>query len=94
MSGLNKTLIPNFPTGLLLNSDKSDMSDEWKLYLQQLTQAIQQTVSSQGLRVPPNTAAQISQLTAPSASFSIMGDSDNNVLKVNLNGTIKTIATL
>lgn len=92
MSGLN--LIPNFPAGSLLNTNKDDLSDEWRLYLQQLTQAVQQTVSSQGIKVPPNTAAQIAQLTSLAGNFSIMGDSDNNVLKVNLNGTIKTIATL
>lgn len=63
----------------------------FKIFSQLFTQ-LQQNVGADGFVVSPQTAANIATFVNPD-NFTLIGDSTNNLLKVFLNGSLKTVTT-
>lgn len=94
-------LIPNIPPRqhelleVLTQPDGSKrymMHPAWHDFLSQLTIELQNNASNQGIVMPKQPAANFAFLN-PQKFGAIVYDSDNNVAKINLNGTFKTITT-
>lgn len=83
-------MIPNFSHAQLVNKD-GYLTPEWEQILSQLFQALQSNFNTQGCQMPKQTADIIAQLTDSSKQGAIMYDTDNHLLKANINGVIKTI---
>ena len=74
--------------------DKEGMlTPEWKSILTDLFATLQDRMSDEGLVMPSQPASNIALLTS-SDNGAMVYDSDNNVAKININGTFKTIQTV
>lgn len=94
-------LIPNIPpqqhelVQVLKQGDGTTrymMHPAWHNFFSQLMIELQNNASNQGIVMPKQPAANIAFLN-PQKFGAIVYDSDNNVAKINLNGTFKTITT-
>lgn len=93
-------IIPNFQNSRFVNKD-GYLTDEWQNIFQALITALQQNLSDEGFLVPQQSAANIAKLqTAFAASTNpatyngdLIYDSTNDLLKVNIAGTFKTVTT-
>lgn len=83
--------IPTFVTKKIAD-ENGNLTSEWQLIFDQLFSQIGVNLSNEGLVVPSQSSSNISLLTK-SLPFTLVGDSTNNVLKVNLNGIFKTVTT-
>lgn len=89
-------IIPHLPAENLMMkhpmTGEWDMHPVWKNFFDQLIFALQTNFSNQGVVVPQQPATNI---TAPiiNNAGQVVYDNTNHLLKVNLNGVIKTITT-
>lgn len=70
-----------------------DMHQDLVNYLGQLVQQLQANLSDQGYKVPQQDSATISVLNTAQSVGALLYDSETHELKVNINGTFKTITT-
>lgn len=68
------------------------LTQEWRSILQALFEGLQYQVSDEGLIVPSQSAANIALLTS-SPVGALVYDSDNDLAKINIAGSWKTITT-
>ena len=68
------------------------LTQEWRSILQALFEGLQYQVSDEGLIIPSQSAANIALLTN-SPNGSLVYDSDNDLAKINIAGSWKTITT-
>lgn len=71
--------------------DQHFIHEAWHGFFSQLTTALQNNFSNEGVTVPNQTTANIGALTTK--NFALLGDNETNQLKVILNGVVKTITT-
>ncbi len=86
MNGLN--IIPPFNIRQFTNKDGTLTTDAF-IFLSQLIQALQQTISTEGLKVPLQTTANIMTLNTTLSTSNILYDTETNEFKGNVNGTYK-----
>jgi hypothetical protein len=67
------------------------MHPDWHSFFSQLTTALQNNFSNEGVTVPNQTTTNIALLA--NKNFALLGDNEAHVLKVILNGVVKTITT-
>jgi hypothetical protein len=85
-------IIPNFENIQLV--DRNGMLTEaGQLLFQNLFSQLQLYISNEGLKIPQQTAANIALLNTSQSVGNLLYDSDNDLAKVNINGTFKTIQT-
>jgi hypothetical protein len=80
------------PRMRIANPDGTIHQDFHGLLSQLITQ-LQQNLSNEGYKMPQQNAANIAILNNTKSTGALVYDKDNHVLKVNLNGTFKTITT-
>lgn len=87
-------LIPDLPRSSIVDKDGM-LTHDWVLYFQQLTMVLQTVLSPEGIIPPKQTATNIASLvsTSPNLFGSILYDSTNDLAKINIAGSIKTILT-
>jgi hypothetical protein len=89
-----RTLIPSLPSTRMLVDANGKMTDDWYDFFSTLTNVLQNTLSLEGILLPPQAATEITRLDNNGKSQRrVLFDSTNNVAKVNLTGTFKTIQT-
>lgn len=66
-------------------------TEEFHNYMMLLNQALVQMLSNEGIKTPQQTAANITALNTAQSKGALLYDSDNDELKVNINGTFKTV---
>lgn len=81
---------PNIKTAHLDGS----MTPEMRNTLSQLFTSLQQILSDEGYKVPQQPTSKITQLNTANSVGNLLYDSDTHELKVNINGTFKTIQTV
>lgn len=86
----NKSIFPDMPRDKKIVDEKGELTANWDLYFQQLTQALQTNYKSEGIVVPPLPDTDITQLVGDASKNNILYDSTNNEFKGNVNGTWKT----
>lgn len=92
--------VPNFQNIQVIGKG-GFFTDEWQNMLQQLITQMQNNLSDEGFHIPQQTAANIAILQTqfaaspdPSAYNGVMlYDTTNDLLKVNIAGTFKTVTT-
>lgn len=89
----NIPLIPNLPYNTPLVDKHGTMHPIWNNFFNQFIGVLQRNLSTEGYLLPQQTAANISSLNTPNSTGALLYDSDNNLLKVNINGTFKTVTT-
>jgi hypothetical protein len=67
------------------------MHPSWHQFFSQLNSALQKNFSNEGIIIPNQSTANINLLT--NKNFAFFGDNQLHVLKVILNGVVKTITT-
>lgn len=91
-------LIPQVPLDTLMTkhpiTGEYDIHPSWRSFFNQITNALQNNLSNQGHKLPPQSSDVINTLIQPQNTGLLVYDSTNHVLKTNLNSVIKTIATL
>jgi hypothetical protein len=86
--------LPTLPREKLVTAS-GDIHPAWRSFHGQLLTYLQANLSQQGYKVPQLTPDQITQLEADSNTVNtLVIDSTNDVAKINLNGTFKTIQTV
>jgi hypothetical protein len=60
-------------------------------YLGQLVQQLQANLSDQGYLLPQQTSANIATLNTPQSTGAFVYDKETHEVKVNINGTFKTV---
>jgi hypothetical protein len=85
-------LFPNLPQDTMVMKD-GRMHPAWFQFFNDLTRALQTNFSLSGFLIPKQSTTMISGLTDAQDTGILVYDSTLNELKVNLNGTIKTITT-
>jgi len=68
------------------------LTPAFRAILQDLLQVLQYKISDDGFVIPSRTAAEIAQFV-DSPNGTMVYDSTNNLAKININGTFKTITT-
>ncbi len=86
-------LIPTSPKAPLLDMESKDLHPSWRNYFNELTIALQRTLSNEGIPLPQQSTSNINLLTGTQSIGAIVYDNTANVAKINLNGTWKTITT-
>jgi len=66
----------------------------WQQFFNQLVTQMQSNLSDEGYKLPQQTPANITTLQTPASTGAVLYDSTNHVMKVNINGTWKTVQTL
>ncbi len=84
--------IPNFIDSQVVDKD-GKLTDTWKQILSQLFAQLQGGLSEEGILVPQQKTENINLLTGEKNYGKLIYDSSTNKLKINLNGTFKTITT-
>lgn len=84
--------IPNFNDTQVVDKD-GFLTDAWRQTLSQLFSELQKGLSNEGVTVPQQTADNISIIQGNETIGNLIIDSTNNVAKININGTFKTITT-
>ena len=94
-------IFPDCPVSQKLVNEDGEIVPEWQLFFQQLVQALQTNFGPEGIVTPQQTAANISTLQSQFAASAnpsqyygnLLYDITNNLLKVNIAGTFKTVTT-
>lgn len=84
--------IPNFIDTVVVDKE-GRLTNEFKQILIQLFTQLGINLSDEGFKIPEQTSANISLLNNINSKNRLIVDSDTNQLKINLNGTFKTITT-
>lgn len=82
-----QSIIPNIPRESILVDKQGNITHSWKLFLDQLTTALQTNYKPEGLFIPSQTTANINLLTGQPSYNNIIFDSTANLFKGNINGT-------
>lgn len=78
------SIIPDLPrTPIALNKDGTFVP-EWKLFFDQLIQALQTNFKAEGTVLPQQSASNIALLTGSASKANILYDSTNDVFKGNV----------
>lgn len=96
-----QALIPDLPRQHPMVDKNGMINDYWALFFDNLTSVLQNNYSNEGILVPQQTAANISNLNATQpnppdganvrlSNANILYDSTNNEFKGNINGVWKT----
>lgn len=83
-------MIPSFMQMKIANEDGAP-TDEHRRFLEQLTQTLQGFVSNEGVKTPQQTTANITALNTQQSIGALLYDKETHELKVNINGTFKTV---
>ena len=83
---------PNLNKMQVANPDGS-MHSELRNFLSQLLLGLNTSLSDEGINIPAQSALNIVTLNNIKSNRNIIYDSDNQVAKININGTYKTIQT-
>ena len=83
-------IFPDMPRETPMVKEGGFMSDEWQLYFDQLTVALQTYFKPEGIVVPPLTSSQIALLTGAASDGNIIYNTTIPALQGNINGTWKT----
>lgn len=85
--------IPNLPSGRKIADDDGNINDEWLGFFEQLTIALQQVISDEGILLPGQDATNVLSLNTDKSIRKILFNTTDNVAQVNLTGTFVTIQT-
>lgn len=83
-----------FPPGIKVADKEGAPTSEFTNFMNALLQQMQQKLSSNGYQFPEMTAAQVATMTGQEKRFLVVGQTDDNTLRVNINGVIKEIPTV
>jgi hypothetical protein len=83
--------IPSVPPHPLIVPDSGNLHPAWRGYFDQLTMLLQQNLSNEGYKIPQQTTANVTALNTAKSTGALLYDSDTDELKVNINGTFKTV---
>jgi len=84
-------IIPNFVDEKIVDKN-GNLSDSWKQIFSQLITQLQKNLSNEGHVVPSQGTTNIATIFAdPDKSGALLYDKDTHQLKVNVNGSVKTI---
>jgi hypothetical protein len=100
-----KSLFPDIPRDEPFMDKSGNLNPQWLNYLIMQNDALQNYFSPEGYQIPNRTSAEIAQLTETPvdpptgagtrvSNNNLIIDSTNNELKINLNGTWKTVLTM
>lgn len=78
------TITPDLPRSPQIIDERGFLKADWKLFFEQLIQALQNTFTPEGIAFPQQTAANIAQLTSVNSLGNILYDTTNNVFKGNI----------
>lgn len=87
---MTKPIIPNFMQMKMVD-ENGHATPEFHNYQTLLNQALQNMLSNEGIKTPQQTADNITALNTTKSTSALLYDSDNHELKVNINGTFKTV---
>lgn len=79
------SIIPDMPRDDLLVDKQGYITTPWRLYFQQLTQALQTVISTEGLQISTQTTDDIDILTSDASLYRIIYDTTANTFKGNIN---------
>jgi hypothetical protein len=83
-------IFPDLPRMTPFMDERGMMHPLWQFYFDQLTLALQTQFKPEGYVIPPQTAANIANLTGVQSNNNIVYDSTNNHFKGNIAGIWKT----
>jgi len=83
-----QAIFPDLPRSALVDKN-GNMNDDWRLYFQHLTMALQTNFKPEGIVVPPKPTTEINDLTADESDHNIIYDNTTDEFKGNINGTWK-----
>lgn len=78
------SIIPSLPRDPQIIDKNGQLTAHWKLYFEQINQALQTNLKSEGFVMPQQPATNISLLTAEASLANILYDSTNNIFKGNV----------
>ena len=78
------SIIPDLPRSINVVDKSGQLAPDWKLFFEQLIQALQTNFKPEGTVIPQETASNIALLTASASLANIIYDSTNNVFKGNV----------
>jgi hypothetical protein len=78
------SIIPDLPRSPVVIDKNGNLAPDWKLFFEQLTQALQTNFKPEGILFPQQTAANIALLTGISSKGNILYDSTNNTFMGNV----------
>ena len=86
---------PSYVNGKVLDKSGVNFSPDWNIYFSQLTQQLQNNFSNEGVTMPAQTTANLTNLVAQDTdgllNNKLVVDSDTGDLKFIQNGVIKTV---
>lgn len=85
-------IIPQVPTENIMDENGS-LHPVWQNFFNILVTQMQKDLSNEGIKAPEQANSNFAKLAGTDKKGAILYDSDNDVLKVNINGTFKTILT-
>lgn len=71
-------IFPDLPRDVTIVDSKGDLTTHWKLYFEQLTQALQSNLKPEGFVMPQLTADNINMLTGAASVGNIVYDTTAN----------------
>jgi hypothetical protein len=83
--------IPNFIQDKMVD-EKGYLTSPWQQFFTQLIQELQKNVGQEGFTVSNLSSTHVAALTNANTG-TLVYDNTNNLLKVNVNGTFKTVTT-
>lgn len=86
--------IPNLPAHRQIADANGKMSEDWYQFFSQMSIYLQKSLSKEGHKLPNQTSSNITNLNTPQSMGAILYDTDNHLMKVNINGIFKTILTV
>lgn len=84
--------VPTFIDTPVVGKD-GKLTDQWKNIFMELFTQMQKNISDDGLVAPSRTSSDITAISSTDNSGAILYDQENNLLKANINGEVKTIKT-
>lgn len=85
--------IPNLPISQLLDEQKRDLHPDWKFFFNELTRALQQNLSDEGLQSPLQSTSNIVLLNGQQSNGRYLYNTQTHKGMVCENGIFKTIMT-
>jgi hypothetical protein len=85
-----QTLIPNYMRMKIADKDGYSTQDHHN-FMTLLTQVLQSILSNEGIKTPQQTTENIGLLNTAQSIGALLYDADTHELKVNINGTFKTV---
>lgn len=78
------SIIPDLPRDVQMVDKTGNLTEHWKLYFEQLNQALQTNFKPEGILLPEQTAANINLLTSVNSKANILYDTTNDVFRGNI----------